>query len=876
LRRLLIVLGVAVACVGCGGGGSAPVTPIAAISVQCLPNAIYTTGTSTCTATVSPSNASQSITWSTTSGSLSSLTTNPTVLSQGYAGTASITATATQNSLRSSPATVAITVQPAVMSVQLTCSPTSILTTGTSTCVPHVSGQGSYSSNVTWSVLPSTGGSISNTGVFTPSSPGTVIITATSVLGSVNSNGVTVTASLPPAVTGVSPTCNPNAILTTQTSTCTAVVSGQGNYNSAVTWSVPAGTNGAITPTGGVFTPNGSGTATLVATSVQNSTKSGSTQIVASLPPSITSVTVNCPSTPILPTATATCTATVQGQGNFNPSVIWSTNIGTISSGGVLSPSGVERATVTAASVEDPTKSGAAYVISDISLTPGTIYWGADGLINQGNAYYNISVPQQVQDLQGVFGSTPNTIFYRAWEITSSSTQSIVPSIAQVQSLGVIPLVGVVGYPLFGDPCSGIKPGWSTFTNEQQAYNWAYCTAVNVSKDVPTNFYWYVGNEWPDQWPPNGDLPSTCQNLNNGGTSPTAWANNYPCYLLFRGVLAGAIAGLQDTYSYVKIIPGFNGGNTQAGLAAALAIDLSNPKNNLSGRALTWNATSVHWGSDIANDQMSGNYAHEGPPDNFIYPGLTSNNEYSIVGLADVGLPTRPTFFTEISSSDGQNPTANTAAVNSSLAAQNDPLAGSEVCAIMNNMQAHALSSATEGGVVGGNMYQLYQMPRTEIDRYLYYYQAGALQSSGVSPQGTAVHNCLVAVASPSGSINPTVNVPVGVAFAAPSPSATSVGIGGTVNTNITLSPTTYAGTVTLKPVKVWGQSYTNLSPISVNPLPTCLFSIPTLTGGQKSLLTCTVPAKTPQGIYVVSIYGTVPESNGTASIVTSFSFTVQ
>jgi hypothetical protein len=883
VERFLVILGVAIACVGCGSSGSVPAPSVSSISVQCVPNTIYTTGNSNCTATISPGNASQSVTWSTTSGSLSSLTANPTVFSQGFAGTASISATATQNSLRSSPATVNVTVQPVVTGVLLTCSPTSILATGASTCVSYVSGQGSYNSSVTWSISPSSGGSISSTGVFTPSGPGTVIITATSVLDSVVSNGVTVTVSLPPSITGVSPTCTPSAILTTQTSTCTAVVSGQGHYNPAVTWSVPVGTNGTITPTGGVFSPTGAGTATIVATSVQDSTKSGSTHVVASVPPSIVSVTVTCP-TSIVPAATATCTATVQGQGNFDPTVIWSTNIGTISSGGVFSPSGVERATITATSVEDTTKSGSGYVISDIQLVPGTIYWGADGLINQGNAYYSISVSQQVQDLQGVFGKTPNTIFYRAWELTSSSTKSIVPSIAQVQSMGVIPLVGVASYPGFGDPCVGITPGWSLFANdqqpEQQAYNWAYCNAVNVSKDAPTNFYWYVGNEWPDQWPPAGTstplayLPQDCQNSDNGGTSPSTWATNYPCYKLFRGVLAGTIAGLQDTYSYIKVIPGFNGDDAQAGLAAALALDLSNPLNNLSGRALSWNATSVHWGSDIASDQMSGNYAHEGPPDNFIYPGLASNNEYSIDSLANVGLPTRPTFFTEISSSDGQNPTANTATVNSELAAQNDPLAGQEICAIMNNMQAHALSSATEGGVVGGNMYQLYQMPGTEIDRYLYYYQAGALQSGGMSPQGTAVHNCLVALASPSGSINPTVSVPVSVAFAVPIPSATSVNIGGTVNANVTLLPTTYSGTVTLK-AKVWGQSYTNLSPISVNPLPTCQFSLATLTGNQKSVLTCTVPANTPQGTYVVSVNGTAPVSGGMASIGTSFSFTV-
>ena len=76
----------------------------------------------------------------------------------------------------------------------------------------------------------------------------------------------------------------------------------------------------------------------------------------------ITSVTTSCsPSTPSA--GTSACSANVQGTGNFNPDVIWSTSAGAISSSGVLTAPSVASpvvATVTAVSVQDGTKSGTA------------------------------------------------------------------------------------------------------------------------------------------------------------------------------------------------------------------------------------------------------------------------------------------------------------------------------------------------------------------------------------------------------------------------------------------------------------------------------------------------------------------------------------
>ena len=165
--------------------------------------------------------------------------------------------------------------QSTVTAVSVSCSPSSIATDKTSSCISTVSGTGSYSSAVTWSVSPSSIGSISSAGVFTPTGAGTATITATSAQDATKSGAATVTVTAASTISSVTVTCSPTSIVTGQTSTCTATVTGTGAFSSAVTWSA---TDGSITSSG-VFTPTASGTATITATSTQDATKSGAMSI---------------------------------------------------------------------------------------------------------------------------------------------------------------------------------------------------------------------------------------------------------------------------------------------------------------------------------------------------------------------------------------------------------------------------------------------------------------------------------------------------------------------------------------------------------------------------------------------------------------------
>ena len=85
-------------------------------------------------------------------------------------------------------------------------------------------------------------------------------------------------------------------------------------------------------------------------------------------PPTIISVTIeSCTPDQIQPNGTSNCTAIVQGTGNFDPTVTWSTDIGTIQSTATdtalyTAPGNSGTATITAKSKQDPTKEGTATI----------------------------------------------------------------------------------------------------------------------------------------------------------------------------------------------------------------------------------------------------------------------------------------------------------------------------------------------------------------------------------------------------------------------------------------------------------------------------------------------------------------------------------
>lgn len=259
---------------------------------------------------------------------------------------------------------------PTITSVTASCTPTSVVEGGSSTCSAVVTGTGNYGSGVSWTA---SAGTITSAGAFTaPNTAETVTVTATSTEDPTKSGTASITVTAP-TITSVAVTCSPASVVEGGSATCSANVKGAGSYSSSVSWSASAG---SITSAGVFTAPNTTGSVTVTATSTEDSTKSGSASITVTAP--VIAVTISPSAVSVPSNGTQQFTATVTGTtGSQSTAVTWTTTAGTISSSGLLSLQGVSEGatvTVTATSVADPTKSASATVT--VTQRVITISWG--------------------------------------------------------------------------------------------------------------------------------------------------------------------------------------------------------------------------------------------------------------------------------------------------------------------------------------------------------------------------------------------------------------------------------------------------------------------------------------------------------------------
>ena len=155
-----------------------------------------------------------------------------------------------------------------------------------------------------------------------------------------------------------------------------AVVSGSGSYNGAVTWSLTGQQESGTYIMGGTLRVATNETATyltLTATSVADSTKTGSITISVTGSGTVSSVTVDPSTKTVAPGGTQAFTAAVAGSGDVSQAVAWSVTGAnkagtTISGSGVLTIDATETATsltVKATSAQDSTVNGTATVTVD-------------------------------------------------------------------------------------------------------------------------------------------------------------------------------------------------------------------------------------------------------------------------------------------------------------------------------------------------------------------------------------------------------------------------------------------------------------------------------------------------------------------------------
>ncbi len=164
-------------------------------------------------------------------------------------------------------------------------------------------------------------------------------------------------------VTAIAVSCAPTSIASQQTSQCTVTVTGTGADSSAVTWAVVGG--GSISSSGLFTAPTVpfNTLVTIVATSTQTSSESGSATVTVNPSGAVSSVNATCNPTSIQTGQLTSCTAVVNGSGSFSPEVSWTDNGGSFDPvTGVYSSAAAGTFTITASSQQDPTKNGSVTV----------------------------------------------------------------------------------------------------------------------------------------------------------------------------------------------------------------------------------------------------------------------------------------------------------------------------------------------------------------------------------------------------------------------------------------------------------------------------------------------------------------------------------
>jgi len=302
---------------------------------------------------------------------------------------------------------------------------------------------------VVWSITPAVG-SISASGVYTApasvTSNQTITITATSVADPTKSASTTITIAPPVTITRVFVACPRQTVSPGSSLSCSSKVNGTGAYSPIVTWKVSAGT---IDQTG-VYTapatvPAKGATAVITAVSAQNTSIAGSATVLVIAPPSVTSVSVACPTAPVSPGSAVSCSHTVEGTGDFDSAVIWSASAGTINQEGKLTAvAGTPSIEVTATSRQTPSVSASAtvlvkdpatvssIVVSSIGPTTAKISWATNASTFNGVDWG--TTPSYGQTTAGMAAPSANPSFkltglkagtkyyVKLWSITPKGT----------------------------------------------------------------------------------------------------------------------------------------------------------------------------------------------------------------------------------------------------------------------------------------------------------------------------------------------------------------------------------------------------------------------------------------------------------------------
>lgn len=234
---------------------------ITSISLNKTTDTLKIGDTDTLTATVSPSNASNSdVSWSSSNTSVAAVDSTGKVTAVSI-GTAIITAATVDGDYK---ANCTVTVNPVnVTSVSLNKTSDALTVGGTDTLIATVSPENATNKNVNWASSDTSVATVNSTGLVTAKSEGTTIITVTTVDGGLKSS-CTVTVG-PVKVTSVSLNKTTDKLVVGNTEQVTAIVSPSNATNQNVNWT-SSDTSVATVDSTGMVTAKSEGTAIITVT----------------------------------------------------------------------------------------------------------------------------------------------------------------------------------------------------------------------------------------------------------------------------------------------------------------------------------------------------------------------------------------------------------------------------------------------------------------------------------------------------------------------------------------------------------------------------------------------------------------------------------
>ncbi len=312
--------------------------------------------TSTLTATIAPSNASnKTVTWKTSNSNVTTVNSSGNVTAVGV-GTATITCTVSDGSGKSATCGVTVTSQILATGITLNNTSLNLIQGNTSKLTATVSPSNASNNAVTWTTSDSSIATVDASGNVTAVGSGTAIITCAANDGS----GVFEWCSVivPNLVTGI--TLSSKSLILEKgggTSVLTATISPSNASNKRVTWTT-SDSNVVTVDASGNVTAVGSGTATITCEANDGSGKSATCTVTSRV--LVTSIALSSTSLSIEKGTTAMPGVTIAPSDADNKAVTWMTsdsNVVTVDASGSVTAVGAGTATITCTASDGSGKS---------------------------------------------------------------------------------------------------------------------------------------------------------------------------------------------------------------------------------------------------------------------------------------------------------------------------------------------------------------------------------------------------------------------------------------------------------------------------------------------------------------------------------------